>query len=133
MTPALALAPGNVTTTFWNGMSAPVQDAQIRVKGPATGVRVTDSGGSWLAMPDTAAGQYTRFDMDSGRCYQTTTNVWSGGTEVSGLVDFGGPRGVFELIDKNSALSNRFASITVATTTTSGGTLEVRGRAAYAL
>ena len=113
------------------GMSAPVQDAIIRVKGSASGVRVSDSSGAWLILPDVGAGEWVRFEADSGRAWRTTTDTWSGGVEVSGLVDFGGPRGVFEITPSFTDPNNRAGRLTVTTATRSGAVVEVRGRAAY--
>lgn len=116
--------------TAWDGgLSAPVQDAVIRVAGPATNVRVTDSSGAWVSLPDAAAGQWVRFEADTGRAYRTTESRWTGGVDVSGLVDFDGPRGVFEITPvMRSGPDDRAGVVTV-----TGGVVDVRGRSAHAL
>lgn len=131
-TPA-SLSPGATTLNFFAGISAPVQDAMIRVKGPATGLRVTDSGSSWVSLPNVGANEWVRFESESGRAYKTATDAWTGGTEVSGQVDFGGPRGIFEITAKVTNLAARTASLSIAATTAVGATAQVRGKAAYAL
>jgi len=124
------------TYASWDGgLSAPVQDAVLRMKGPATGIQITDSSGAWVVLPDTPAGTWTRFEADTGRCFQTTTDTWSGGTEVSGSCDFGGPRGVFEItpVMAPGDPGSRSGQLTVATVTRTGAVFEVRGKAAYLL
>lgn len=124
------------THASWDGgLSAPVQDAVLRIKGPATGIQVTDSSGAWVVLPDTPAGTWSRFEADTGRCFQTTTDTWTGGTEVSGSCDFGGPRGVFEIIPVMAPgdPGSRSGQLTVATATRPGAVFEVRGKAAYLL
>lgn len=134
--------PDQSTSTWtqyasWDGgLSAPIQDAVLRLKGPATGIQVTDSSGAWVILPDTPAGTWSRFEADTGQCFQTTTDVWSGGTEVSGLVDFGGPRGVFEITPVMSPgdPGSRGGQLTVTTATRPGAPVfEVRGKPAYLL
>lgn len=131
-TPA-SLSPGATTMNFWPGMSAPVQDAIVRVKGPATGLRVNDSGGSWVALPDVASNEWVRFESETGHCFRTTSDTWTGGTNISGLVDFGGPHGIFEITEKVTNLTARTASISVSAASAVGATAQVRGKAAYAL
>jgi hypothetical protein len=129
------LSAASVSLTCFPGLSAPVQDAAVRVKGAATGIRITDASGAWLALPPVAAAQYVRFEADSGRAFVTSTDTWTGGTEVSGDVDFGGPRSVFEItpVLSPSDPSARSGSLTIATTTRTGAVAAVRGRAAYVL
>lgn len=118
------------------GITGIVPDAVIRIKGQASGVQVTDSGGSWFTYsPNFPAGSYLRFECATGRAYVTTSDTWSGGTDVSGVVDFGGPRGVFELTPLLAAgnPASRSARLTVTTATNSGATLQLRGRATYLL
>lgn len=125
-----------VVYSSWDGgFSAPVQDAVIRVKGAATGIQVTDSSGAWAILPDVPAGQWIRFETDTGRAYQTATDVWTGGIEVSGLVDFGGPRGVFEItpVMAPGDPGSRSGQVTVTTASRTGAVIEVRGKAAYLL
>ncbi len=95
------LAPAslvNATATVFPGLSAPVQDATVRLLGPLTNPQLVDSSGAFLAVEGSLeADQYLRFDSSSGRAWTTTTDTWDGGEEVSGLIDFGGPRGTFEI------------------------------------
>ncbi|MFF7293231.1 hypothetical protein ACFY9N_11940 [Microbacterium sp. NPDC008134] len=126
------LTAASVTLEAFPGISGSVGDALVRVQGPATGVRVTDPSGAWLALPDTTAGQWMRFDSRTGRCFRTASDVWANGTEVSGLVDFGGPRGNFEITPVLSAgdPSARTARLTVTSATRAGTQIAVRGRSA---
>lgn len=125
-------SPVTVSGLF-SGLSAPVQDALVRVKGAATGLVVTDSSGAWFSYAGTlTASQYLRFESDSGRAFVTTSATWSGGSDVSGDIDYGGPRGVFEITPKWSTdPAVRAGELTVATDTRSGAALTVRGGAAF--
>ncbi|MDR6142385.1 hypothetical protein QE375_001939 [Microbacterium foliorum] len=129
------LAAASVAVSVFGGISAPVADAVIRVQGAATAIQVTDSSGAWVVLPNVAAGQWARFDSASGKAFVTTSDTWSGGTDVSGQVDFGGPRGVFEitpaLTPGNPTL--RFGQLTVTTASRNGASVDVRGKAAYVL
>lgn len=131
---------GSTSTVFarsdiLSGLSAPVQDAVIRVKGAATGIQVTDQSGAWVTLPDVAAGRWVRFEADTGRAFETTTDTWTGGTEVSGAVDFGGPRGVFEITPALTPgdPTTRVGRLTVATASRTGAVIEVRGKSAHLL
>ena len=132
---AASLSSASVAVTgLFDGISAPVQDAIVRVKGACTGLQVTDSGGSWFTYAESlSSSEYLRFDSASGRAYVTTSDTWTGGTEVSGDIDFGGPRGVFEITPRlaPSDPSDRDGRLTVTTATRSGASIQVRGRAAY--
>ena len=131
---ALALGTASVAVTgLFAGLGVEVQDAIVRVKGAATGLQVTDSSGAWFTFADPIlATEWLRFDAATGRAWKTTTDVWTGGTEVSGAVDFGGPRGVFEISPYWGAdPATRDGRLTVATGTRSGASIQVRGRAAF--
>lgn len=130
--PALALGTTTVVGNVFDGISGIVADAIIRVKGSATGLRVTDGGGSWFSYsPNIPTGSYLRFYPETGKAYMTTSDSWSGGSDVSGAIDFNGPRGVFEITPHFTNPSNRTGELTVTTTARSGAFLEVRGRSAY--
>lgn len=130
----VALSAASVTLSAFPGISAPVADGLVRLTPAAAGVQVTDTSGAWVRLPDAAAGQWVRFEMDSGKCFRTTTDTWSGGVDISGLVDFGGPRGVFELTPRWVAdPSVRDARVTVSSASRSGASVQVRGKAAFAM
>lgn len=127
ITSATTVAPG-----LFPGLSAEVQDAVVRVKGACTGLQVTDSSGAWFTFDAVAANEYLRFHADTGRAYITGGDIWAGGVEVSGRVDFGGPRGVFEIAPAWSANpAERAGALTIATASRSSASVQVRGRAAY--
>ena len=130
---AAVLASSVAVTGLFPGISAPVQDAIVRVKGACTGVQVTDTSGAWLTLPDLTATQYARFHLATKECFITSSNTWSGGTDASGLVDFGGPRSGFEFTPRLDPAnpSIRDARLTVTAVSWSGATLEVRGRSAH--
>lgn len=132
--PAAVSSGSVVVSGFFPGMSAPVQDAIVRVKGSVSGLVVSDHGGSWFSVDGTVgASEWLRFEGSSGRAFITTTDAWVGGTEVSDRVDYGGPRSVFELTPYwSSDPSSRAGRLTVSTSSRSGSpTVEVRGRGAF--
>lgn len=128
-----AAAPAGATMSVFTGMSAPVQDALVRLNGPLENPQVVDSSGAFIAVEGTlTASQYLRFDSNTGRAWTTTTDTWTGGTEVSGLVDFGGPRGVFEITPKFTDPAVRAGQLTLTQLSyNTGAGFQVRGRAAY--
>lgn len=133
-TTAAALGAASVAVGgLFPGLSLEVQDAIVRVKGAATGIQVTDTSGAWFTYtgPVTAS-QWLRFESATGRAFLTGTDSWSGGDEVSGAADFGGPRGTFEIAPSwTTNPAERAGVITVATASRSGASVQVRGRAAY--
>ncbi|RBO73540.1 hypothetical protein [Microbacterium sp. H6] len=124
------LTAASVTLELFAGISGVVSDSMIRLKGAATGTRVTDASGAWLTLPNAASTEYVRFESKTGKCFLTTTDTWSGGTEISGLVDFGGPRGHFEItpVLGTADPSTRIAKLTITSATRAGAVLAVRGR-----
>lgn len=130
-----ALSSASVSMDVFVGGSAPVPDAMIRVQGAATGVRITDASGAWIAMPDCEAGEYVRFESKTGMCFRTATDVWAGGTNISGLVDFGGPRGNFEITPVLAAgnPNDRRGHLTITSATRANANVVVRGKAAHVL
>lgn len=138
-TPPLQAGSPNATMTLFNGISAPVQDAIIRFRGPVQDPQIVDQqSGSYLAVTGSVlAGEYLRYDSRTGRAWKTTSDTWTGGTEVSGNLDFGGPRGVFEITPRFVATGdptqrNAQLVLTQASFGTGGG-FEVRGRNAFIL
>ncbi|WP_136057236.1 hypothetical protein [Microbacterium sp. K24] len=122
--------------TLFPAMSAPIADAVLRVQGAATGIQITDAAGSWVTLPNVAAGSWVRFESATGKAFVTTTDVWTGGTDVSGAVDFGGPRGVFEITPVLTPLnpSDRRGELTITTASRTGtSSFAVRGKSAQIL
>ncbi|WP_114589429.1 hypothetical protein [Microbacterium arborescens] len=136
-TPAAGLSAASVQVSCMaadGGLSAPVDDAIIRVKGAVTSLRVTDSGGSWLSFPSIPANQWLRFHADTGRAFLTATDTWTGGTEVSGEVDYGGPTEQFEItpvFPNPLDPSTREGRVTFTTASRTGASAQIRARAAY--
>jgi len=117
---------------LFSGTSAPIQEPMVRLRGAFTGLQVVDGGGSWFAYDGSVpSGSYLRVSVGSMRGWVTTSDVWTGGTEVSGNLDFGGPRSVFELQPVSSAPGSRAVSVTVSTATRSSAQFQVRARGAY--
>lgn len=122
-----------VVPGLFAGLTLGVQDAMVRVKGAVAGLQVTDAGGSWFTYAGSLTGsQYLRFESASGRAFVTTSDVWTGGTEVSGDIDFGGPRGVFEITPKwTTDPAVRAGELTVVTSSRTGAAAQVRGQGAF--
>lgn len=135
-TPAVTPIAGSTNITLFSGISATVQDAIVRIKGAIQNPQLVDSSGAYLKVNGTIpANEYVRFDMRSGRAWQTNSDTWIGGTEVSGLVDFGGPRSVFEItpapVNPVSPLLSEAKLTLTQTSFDAGARVQVRGRNAY--
>lgn len=129
-TPSVLLSAASVQLAVFPGMSAPVQDAIIRVKGMAAGLVVTDSSRAWLSFPNVPAGQWLR--VEGRRAFLTTTDTWDGGTEVSGQLRQGGPRRRFEITPRRGATPNvRDGRLTITTSSRLAANVEIRGRSAH--
>lgn len=127
-----AVAPSVVFDVF-TGISAPVQDAIIRLKGPLTDAQVQDSSGSFFVVEGAIAdGSFVRFESASGRAWLTTSDTWVGGTELTGEVDYGGPRGMFEITPNFTNPDTRTGKLTLSQTALgTGAGVSVRGRNSY--
>lgn len=133
-TTTTALSSASVTVAgLFPGLSADIPDAILRIRGAVSGLQITDAGsGSWVTYSGAVTGaQWLRYESDTGRAYLTTTDTWTGGTEVSGEIDFGGGRGWFELSPQWSTPAARTAQLTVTTATRSAASIQVRGRGAH--
>lgn len=132
--PAVAIATASQVVDVMAGLSQPVRDAIIRVKGQASGLVITDSSGGWVsyaaAIPSGV--NYWRFESDTGRAFTTTADVWTGGTEVTGQTDFSGTAYPFSIFPRFTDPAVRAGRLTVVTSARSGATIQVRGRRAYA-
>lgn len=131
-TPA-ALGSGSVEVEVMPNLSAPVRDAIVRVKGGTTNLLVTDSHGTFFGysavLPSTS---YLRFDSATGKAWITTSDTWSGGTEVTGDIEIGPGEYPLEVTPSFTDPSDRKGVLTVTTTARTGSpTVEVRGRRAY--
>lgn len=135
-TPSVVVDSASTVLTLFPGISAPVADAVLRLQGGATGIQIIDKAGSWVTLPDVGLGSYVRFETDTGHAFVTTSDAWTGGTDVSGAVDFGGPRGVFEITPVLAPLdpSDRRGELTITTASRTGtGIFAVRGKSAQIL
>ena len=137
-TQLIPAAPAAAVGAVFTGLSAPVQDALVRFAGPLVNPQLLDASGAFFAAEGTVeAGQYLRFDSSSGRAWTTTTDTWDGGEEVSGLVDFGGPRGTFEITPHFTAPTDprsREGHLTLTSDSYgSGSGFQIRGRPAFLL
>lgn len=118
----------STTVPVMHGLSAPVTDAIVRIKGGTTGLVVRDSQGSFFsyaaALP---SGSYLRYESaDGGAAFITTTDTWTGGTPV--IVDSGPDP--FTLNYKYGI--TLAAELNITTTARTGSpTVEVRGRRAH--
>ncbi len=133
-----AIDGATVTTEVFEGLSAPVRDMLVRVKGGVSGLRVEGARGTFFTygaeLPD---GSYLRFDSTTGRAWVTVTDTWTGGTEVTENIGNGAPPYFLELRHSYPTPgdpTDRVAVLTVITTARTGTpAVEVRGRAAHAV
>lgn len=121
------LSAPTVTFDAWPG-SGLVSDAVVRVRGAVTGLRVA-SDYAYIEFPAVNAGSFLRYECATGRAFVTTSDTWSGGTEVSVAAD--GPGGKFGIFPTRVSVDESRARMTVTTVTRSNGLVEVRGRGAH--
>jgi hypothetical protein len=78
-------------------------------------------------------GSYLRFHSDTGRAYVTTTDAWTGGTEVTGQILNGPGPYLFEATPYfTTDPGARFARLTVTSDAlASAPAIEIRGKRAY--
>jgi hypothetical protein len=131
--PAVNLTTTSQIVPALDGLSAPVRDAIIRVEGQANGLQVKDSAGSFfrytLDIPSTT---WFRFEAATGKAFTTTTDVWTGGTEVTGLLVNGPGAYPLQITPKFTTDPRvRAGELTVTTTSRTAARLEVRGRRRY--
>lgn len=134
-TDAVSLSSSSVDVSVFSGVSAPIPDALIRVKGSAGGLRVTDSRGSWFSYSDAiASGSYLIYDCDTGSAVVVDSDTWTGGTDVTGSIDYsGGPSKMRITPSFTTDPSTRAGVLTVTTTSRSGASVQIRGRSAYVI
>ena len=130
---AAAISTTPIAVSILSGISAPVRDAIVRVAGSVTGLRVTDTQGSYFEyLANIPSGSYLRFEAATGRAFVTTTNTWVGGTEVTSSIDYGPGPYFLSLTPKFTTPETRAAGLTVTTTArASSPTIEVRAAGAY--
>lgn len=131
-TPKTEAGAMGVTHTLYPAITAPVQDAIVRLQGPLENPQVQDSSGSYFVVRGTIpAGEYVRFELATGRAWLTTTDTWTGGTEISGEVDSGGPRHIFEitptLADPSDPLTTEARLSLTQSSYNTGSGIQVRG------
>ncbi len=122
-TSPVTVVPGNTPFTVFPGLTATVQDAVVKITGPIQNPQVVDSNGSFFKLTGTVAVDKTlTVDLATGRAYVDTQ-------EVSGLLDFGGPRGGFEITPSMPDMIGKL--ILTATSYNTGATVSVTGKPAY--
>lgn len=132
-TASVTIASSPQVISAFAGISGDIQDSQIKIKGAFTGLIITDSAGSWISYTGTVtAAQWIRINTATGEAFLTTTDVWTGGTDVSGNIDTGGAVGGFRITPKMVvAPTNRQGELTITTATRSAAAIQVRGKGAY--
>lgn len=132
-TTAAAIGSASVTVNAFPGISAPIRDAIIRVKGGVTGLSVADSRGTFFTYTAVLLGtEWLRFESASGRAWKTTTDTWTGGTEVTSLIGNGPGPYYLELTPTFTDPVSRQAQLTATSSARTGSpTVEVRGKNAF--
>lgn len=131
-----SLSTGEAEMKLWPGLSAPVGDALVKARGPHSGLSLLDASGAWVNLPACSATETVVFDSATGEAAKNPLNTWSFVTDVSGSVDFGGPRGLFEITPQRRDPDPRIRQAEVmasATGVSAQTTITFRGRAAYLL
>ncbi|WP_405375999.1 MULTISPECIES: hypothetical protein [unclassified Microbacterium] len=120
------LSAQTVTFDAWEG-SGLIPDAIIRIRGAVANLRV-QSDYAYLQYPAINAGSFLRYESATGRAFVTTSDTWTGGTEVA--VDADGPGGKFGIFPTRLDVDESRARMTVTTTARSVALIEARGRGA---
>lgn len=122
----------STTVDVLPGVSMPVRDAVVRVKGQCSGLRLTDTRGGWVQYgSDVPAGSWWRFEAATGRAFVTTTDVWAGGTEVTGSTDWSSVAYPFSIFPAWTDPATRVGRFVVSTSARSGAQVQVQGRGAH--
>lgn len=132
-TETFTIPDADETFTVMSGLSAPVRDAIIRVGGSVTGLKVTAANGSFFSYaPNVPAGSFLRFEAATGRAFVTTSDTWTGGTEVTGSIVNGPGPYFLDAIPVFTDPTTRATTFRV-TTSARAGTPQfaVRGKRAY--
>lgn len=127
------LAAASEALSVFPGITGKVTDALVRFTG-CTDPKATDAAGSFVAYTGTIAdGAWLRIDTATGRGWTTTTDVWTGGTEVDPLaLTFGKGPGFLTITPSFTDPATRAGALTVTTTArTAGATASIQGRNAY--
>jgi len=136
VTTQAALTNGAVPLTAFPGLTGRVDDAVVRITGPASNPVISDAGGSgtWISYRgDVATGQTLRIDTATGRAW-LAGDTWTGGTEVDSTLISMGPSRYFLRITPtlSSTLASTRGAVVVETTARgSGAAAEIRGRNAF--
>ncbi len=89
-----AAAPSGANLSLFSGLSAPVQDALVRFKGPLEDPQVFDTSGAFVVLDGAlTSGQFLRFDANTGRAWLTGTDTWTGGAWLASSRAHGGRLG----------------------------------------
>ena len=134
-TTALDLSAGTGNHKPWTGLSAPVGDALILVRGPATSIKAVDflTGFGFQWAGSLAAGNSLVYDMDAQTARITNLSEFTGGTDAtSGLVMLGDRMKLWPVVD--AALLTTSARVDYTIVGFAAGTnAQVKGRGAYAV
>ncbi|GAA1015906.1 hypothetical protein Aple_010800 [Acrocarpospora pleiomorpha] len=124
-----------------SGCTAPIPDAVLRVKGPATNPALSDtaSGGTVAYTGTISSGQFLLLDCAALTATRVTTDTWSptGGTDVTGNVDATGPGSAYRWlhltprIHAADPLSRLIQVSGTATGTSDASGLAVRARRSF--
>jgi hypothetical protein len=118
------------------GLSAPIRDMDIFLRGVFGQFTLTDSGGSWVKTTSAWAGSGSTgilFMGSTGQAFLANeSSPWTPVTDVSGQVDVSG-NGGFRMTPKmvSGNPSNREVELTLTTLTQTSTTLRVRAKRAY--
>lgn len=134
--PVVLTTANQTISDMFPGVSGPIQDAIVRVKGGFAGLSVKDSSNAWFSYNGTVAtGRWLRFHARTGRAFLDLADDWgsASSTEVSGQIDYGGPRGVFEMWPTwDDDIRTRYTEVIVSTTSrTSNPSVQIQAKAAF--
>lgn len=123
---ATALTLATQPLSVFAGLSAPIADAILKVKGAVTGLRIEDGNGSWFTLSGALSTAETIF------FHTATGEAFIGALDVTDRIDYGGSQGGFLITPSfTTDPSIRAGALTIITATRTSATVQVTGRGAY--
>lgn len=132
---AVVATTGTITTALTGYLgTAPITDALIRVKGAFSTLTLTDpiTGDSLVVTQALTATEYIIIDTAAWTAKKVVTDTWSGGTDVSGLVNSNRGQGPMFIMEPDTLLTGGRYRLTITSTNpASSPSVQVRGKLSY--
>lgn len=132
---AVVATASSATTTLTGTVgTAPITDALIRVKGAFSTLTLSDpvTGDQIVVGTPLTATEYIIIDTSNWTAKKVTTNTWTGGTDVSSLVNSNRGQGPMFIMEPDTLLTGGRYRLTISSTNpASSPSVQVRGKLSY--